>query len=57
MNDLVQPRIDAHLHSWLLAPGRYEWLTPDLGDLFADFSADDAAAALNAAGIGSAVLV
>ena len=47
--------IDAHLHIWDLGRSEYAWLTP--GPLHRSFSADEARAELDAAGIDSAVLV
>lgn len=50
-------RIDAHLHLWRLAPGRYPWLGPQLGELYRSFDAHEARAELTTAGFGGAVLV
>ncbi|MDO5502747.1 MAG: amidohydrolase family protein [Actinomycetia bacterium] len=50
-------RVDAHLHLWDPALGVYEWLTPDLGDLHAEFTPEQARAELDAAGVDVAVLV
>jgi L-fucono-1,5-lactonase len=49
--------IDAHLHIWDLERSEYAWLTPGLGELHATFTPEQAQAELEAAGIGSAVLV
>ncbi len=49
--------IDAHLHLWDLEAGRYSWLTPDLGELYRTFTAQEARAELDAAGVASAILV
>ncbi|MFC6357307.1 amidohydrolase family protein [Luethyella okanaganae] len=49
--------IDAHLHLWRLRPGTYSWLTPALGGLYADFTAEQARVELDAAGIDDAILV
>ncbi len=49
--------VDAHLHVWDLTRSDYAWLTPDLGPLHATFAPEQAQAELEAAGIGSAVLV
>lgn len=57
MTALPHPRIDAHLHLWDRARGEYAWITPDLGPLYADFGAEQAAAELAAAGMDSAILV
>lgn len=50
-------RVDAHLHIWDLARSAYGWLTPDLGDLYATFTPDQARQEMDACGIGRAVLV
>ena len=34
-------RIDSHQHFWQLSRGDYGWLTPELGLIYRDFSADD----------------
>ena len=49
--------IDAHLHLWDLARSEYGWITPELGELHATFTPEQAAAELAAVGVGSAVLV
>ena len=49
--------VDAHLHVWDLTRSDYAWMTPDLGPLHATFAPEQAQAELEAAGIGSAVLV
>jgi L-fuconolactonase len=49
--------VDSHLHVWDLARGGYDWLGPEQGVLYRSFTADEAAAELAAAGVGSAVLV
>lgn len=51
------PRIDAHLHIWDLAVSEYSWLTPDLGELYATFTAEQAHAVLQSAGFDGAILV
>lgn len=51
------PRIDAHLHLWDLTVGRYSWLGPQHGALFSSFTAEQARAELDTAGIDSAILV
>ncbi|HWU47577.1 MAG TPA: amidohydrolase family protein [Humibacter sp.] len=53
----VARRIDAHLHLWQLAPGRYPWLVPQRGELYRSFEAHEARAELTAAGFDGAVLV
>ena len=49
--------VDAHLHLWDLARSGYSWLTPELGPLHATFTAEQARDELDAAGVGTAVLV
>jgi L-fuconolactonase len=49
--------VDAHLHVWDLTRSEYAWVTPELGELHATFTPEQAEAELAAAGIGSAVLV
>lgn len=49
--------IDAHLHVWELDANTYPWITPDLGDLHADFPIERAETELRACGITGAVLV
>ena len=47
------PVVDAHLHIWDLERSAYAWLTPELGELYATFTPEQAQAELQAAGIGS----
>lgn len=49
--------VDAHLHIWDLERSAYAWLTPELGELYATFTPEQAQAELQAAGIEEAVLV
>jgi L-fuconolactonase len=49
--------IDAHLHLWRRARGDYGWLTPDMGPLWRDVEAADAAKELAAHGVELALLV
>jgi len=49
--------VDAHLHVWDLERSEYSWLTPELGPLHATFTPEQARGELDAAGVGSAVLV
>lgn len=49
--------IDAHLHLWDLTRSGYPWITPALGPLHADITAERARAELDACGISRAVLV
>jgi L-fuconolactonase len=53
---LARRTIDAHLHVWNRAAGRYAWI-PAGGPLDRDFDAADARAELDAAGIDAAILV
>ncbi|MGO4535023.1 amidohydrolase family protein [Leifsonia sp. 2MCAF36] len=50
-------RIDAHLHLWDLDSGGYAWLTPEHGALYSTFTAEQARAELDAAGVEWAILV
>ncbi len=50
-------RIDAHHHLWTLARGDYSWMSPDLAPIYRDFSAEDLAPLLTAAGIDRTILV
>ncbi|SEB75598.1 L-fuconolactonase [Paramicrobacterium humi] len=50
-------RIDAHMHLWNLAEGRYAWLTPEFGTLYASWTPEQAKPELDAAGMAGAVLV
>ena len=54
---MTTPVIDAHLHLWSLGAGGYSWLTPESGELYADFTAHDAEVELAAARVDGAVLV
>lgn len=54
---LPGPRIDSHLHLWDLEVGDYAWLRPEHGSLYATFTATQAKAELDAAGMDGAVLV
>lgn len=53
----MMDRIDAHMHVWQLARGDYDWLTPDLGQIYRDFAIDDVWDAAEACGIGRTILV
>ena len=50
-------RIDAHHHLWTLARGDYGWMSRDLAPIYRDFSAEDLAPLLTAAGIDRTILV
>ncbi|MCS5718497.1 amidohydrolase family protein [Herbiconiux sp. CPCC 205763] len=49
--------IDSHLHLWNLERGGYAWLTPDAGELYANFEPAKAGAELARAHVDGAVLV
>ena len=51
------PVIDAHLHLWDLQRSAYSWITPELGPLHTDITAERAEAELRAVGVAQAVLV
>jgi L-fucono-1,5-lactonase len=51
------PDVDAHLHLWDLGRSRYPWITPALGPLHADITAEQARAELDGCGVRQAVLV
>lgn len=50
-------KLDAHMHVWRMARGDYDWLTPDLGVIYRDFSIDDAWPEADRAGISRVILV
>ncbi|MGF1619801.1 MAG: amidohydrolase family protein [Rhodomicrobiaceae bacterium] len=50
-------RIDAHQHFWSIARGDYDWLTPELGAIYRDFSPDDLKPLLEEARIEGTILV
>ncbi|WP_166979980.1 amidohydrolase family protein [Paramicrobacterium fandaimingii] len=50
-------RIDSHMHLWTLGEGRYPWLTPDFGPLYATWTPEQAEPELAAAGMAGAILV
>ena len=49
--------VDSHLHLWDRSANSYPWITPELGVLDADFTAAQARAELDGAGVDTAVLV
>lgn len=49
--------IDSHLHLWDLTDGGYSWLTPDAGELYRSYTAEEARAELDTAEIDNAILV
>ena len=50
-------RIDSHQHFWALERGDYDWLTPDLGDLYRDFLPRDLHPFLKQHNIDGTILV
>ncbi len=50
-------RIDAHVHSWALARGDYDWLTPDAGLLYRDVSIGEVQMLATSCGISKVILV
>lgn len=50
-------KLDAHQHFWSIARGDYGWLTPELGPIYRDFSPEDLAPLLKAAGIEGSIPV
>lgn len=50
-------RVDSHHHLWAISRGDYGWLTPDLAEIYRDFTMDDLAPLLDAAGIDRTVVV
>lgn len=50
-------KLDAHLHVWTLARGDYTWLTPDLSEIYRDFSIDDACPEAEQTGVQRFILV
>lgn len=50
-------KIDSHHHLWILPRGDYRWLTPDMAEIYRDFTADDLAPHLKAAGIDKTIVV
>lgn len=49
--------IDSHLHVWMLARGDYEWLTPDLNNLYADHALPDICPLFKQQGVDKCILV
>jgi L-fuconolactonase len=49
--------VDSHQHFWNRARGDYDWLTPDLGVLYTDYSPDDLEPDLAACGVSRTILV
>jgi L-fuconolactonase len=50
-------RIDAHVHLWKIARGDYDWMSPDLGVLYRDYTVADLVPLLDRAGVQQVVLV
>ena len=53
----VTEQIDSHLHLWDLTAGRYPWLGPQHGELYASFGPQQAHDELTACGVSGAVVV
>lgn len=51
------PRMDAHQHFWKLERGDYGWLTPEMGDLYRDYTPDDLLPLLKTTAIEGTILV
>ena len=51
------PDVDAHLHLWDRSRSGYPWITPALGPLHTDITAERARAELDGCGVARAVLV
>lgn len=49
--------LDAHQHFWQLSRGDYDWLTPDLGKIYQDFSPDDLAPLLTENNVSGTIVV
>lgn len=49
--------VDAHHHLWQVERGDYGWLTPELGNLYADFTTDDFATVRNGTPVTKSILV
>lgn len=50
-------KTDSHFHLWQLARGDYDWMSPDLGRIYRDFSPADYAAVTSGQNVSKAVLV
>jgi len=50
-------RIDAHVHFWSLVRGDYDWMTPDLKEIYRDYGPEHLSPHLGCAGMDEAVLV
>ncbi|SHJ13664.1 L-fuconolactonase [Shimia gijangensis] len=50
-------KIDSHQHFWSLARGDYGWLTPELEQIYRDFTPGDLGPLLNSAGIDKTIVV
>ena len=59
MEKLYIPKysIDTHQHLWVLSERKYDWISPDYGVLYGDFTPEDVAADAQASGITGTVLV
>lgn len=50
-------KLDAHMHVWHLDRGDYDWLTPELADIYRDFSVDDVWSEASDIGVARTILV
>ena len=61
MSESVKPsrsrRIDAHHHLWRYVPSEYDWIGDDMASLRRDFLVEDLIAAMERAGVDSAIAV
>jgi len=59
VDKIYEPKysIDTHQHLWILSERKYDWISPDYGVLYGDFTPEGVAADVQAAGITGTVLV
>ena len=50
-------KLDCHMHIWRLQRGDYDWLTPDLGEIYRDFEIDNVWTEAKAGGVTHVILV
>ncbi len=53
----MMEKLDCHMHVWRLQRGDYDWLTPDLGQIYRDFEIGDVWNEAEASGIAHVILV
>lgn len=53
----MMDKLDAHMHVWRLDRGDYDWLTPELADIYRDFAVDDVWSEASDAGVARTILV